>query len=111
MVEATPVGVEARVVLARPPGVITCRSQHFTGECCVLKIAVAALVIQTGEQADPRRPTLGGVVHAREAEAILCQSIEMGCIHLAAVATDVGIAHVVHEDEYDVGALVRERSR
>jgi hypothetical protein len=48
---------------------------------------------------------LEGVVHARETKAILCQSIEMGRIHLTAVATDIGKAHVVHKDEYDVWAL------
>ena len=52
---------------------------------------------------------LGSVVHARESKAILCQSVEMGRIHLTAVATDIGKAHVVHQDEYYIGALFRER--
>jgi len=69
------------------------------------------LRIDPGEQAGSRREALGSVVHARESKAILCQSVEMGRIHLTAVATDIGKAHVVHQDEYDIGALFRERSR
>jgi len=67
------------------------------------------LSIDPGEQAGAGWEALGGVVHVRETKAILCQSVEMGRIHLTAVATDIGKAHVVHQDEYDVWALFRER--
>jgi hypothetical protein len=69
------------------------------------------LSIDPGEQAGAGWEALGGVVHVRETKAILCQSVEMGRIHLTAVATDIGKAHVIHENEYDVWALFRERSR
>ena len=64
------------------------------------------LRIDPSEQAGSGWETLGSVVHVREAKAILRQSVEMGCIHLTAVATDIGKAHVVHKDKYDVWALL-----
>jgi hypothetical protein len=67
------------------------------------------LCIDPSEQAGSGWEALGSVVHVRKTKAILCQSIEMGRIHLTAVATDIGKAHVVHQDEYDVWALFRER--
>jgi hypothetical protein len=67
------------------------------------------LCIDPSEQAGSGREALGSVVHVRKTKAILRQSIEMGCIHLTAVATDIGKAHVIHEDKYDVWALFRER--
>ena len=76
-----------------------------------LAVHATLLCIDPGEQAGSGWETLGSVVHVRETKAILCQSVEMGCLHLAAVATDIGKAHVVHKDEYDVWALFRERYR
>jgi hypothetical protein len=64
------------------------------------------LCIDPSEQAGTGWEALGGVVHVRETKAILRQSIEMGCIHLTAVATDIGKAHVIHQDEYNIGALL-----
>ena len=62
-----------------------------------LRVHATLLCIDPGEQAGSGWEALGGVVHVRETKAwpILCQSVEMGCIHLAAVATDIGKAHVV----------------
>ncbi len=66
-------------------------------------IAVDLLGVVAGHQAGPRRPAAGGVVHLREAQAAGGQPIEVGRGDLAAVAADVGEAHVVGQDEHDVG--------
>ena len=115
-IKATIMKAMIGVVLAHRQGAIALCSKKIRHGNRILDSFWAAthatlLRIDPGEQAGPGRKALGGVVHVREAKAILRQSVEMRCIHLAAVATDVGEAHIVHKDEYYIGALFRERSR
>jgi hypothetical protein len=65
--------------------------------------------IEAGEQARPRRATARGVVELREAEAVGGECVECGRVDLAAVAAEIGEAHVVGEDDDDVGLLGRGR--
>ena len=51
------------------------------------------------------------VVELREANAALRERIDVRRGNLAAVAAEVGEAHVIHEDDEDVGALVRGYGR
>src|SRR5690606_2113946 len=75
-------------------------------------VADARLVrIEAGEKRRPRRAAAPGVVKLREAKAVLRESIEGRRPDLAAVAAEVGEAHVVREDDDDVGTLIGGRLR
>ena len=62
--------------------------------------------IEPGQQAGARRRTAWGAVELGEADAARGQRVEIGCRNLATVGSDVRPAHVVHEDEDDVGARI-----
>jgi len=57
------------------------------------------------QQGSPGRPAAGGVVELGEAQTVLGQTIEMGCLDFPAVATKVGIPHVVRHDQQNIGRL------
>lgn len=59
--------------------------------------------IQSGEQRGPSGAATAGVVELRKAQAVLRQSVEMRCGDLRTIAADVGKAHVINEDDDDVG--------
>jgi len=50
------------------------------------------------------------VVKLREAHAIRREPIEVWCVDLAAVAAEIGEAHVIHHDQQEV-RLGREERR
>src|SRR5262249_42708506 len=65
-------------------------------------VADAGLVwIKAGEQTGAGRAAAGGVVELREAQAAGGEGVEVGRRDLAAVAAEVGVAHVVGQDYYD----------
>ena len=49
-----------------------------------------------------RRPAAGGVVELGEAEPVGGEAVEVRCGDLPAVASEVGIAEVVGEDEENI---------
>ena len=59
--------------------------------------------VVAGEELGPGGVTLGGVVELGEAQTVLGQLVEVGGLDFTAVAADVGVAHVIHHDEYEVG--------
>ena len=72
----------------------------------VQHVADAGLMrVEAGEERGARGTAAGGIVEVREAQAAGGERIEIGRGDLAAEAADVGIAHIVGEDEDDVGAL------
>ena len=58
--------------------------------------------VETGEQARPRGAAAGGVVALGEPQAVCRQGIEVRRGDLAAVAAQVGEAHVIDQDHDDV---------
>ncbi len=70
-------------------------------------IAADFLGVVTGEDRRPRRPAAGRVVELREAQAVLCQGVEIRRGDLAAVAAGVGEAHVVGEEDQDIRPGIR----
>ena len=68
-------------------------------------MAAEAVLVETGEECGPGRRAHGAVaVEVGEAEAVLCEGIEVGgVVDLGAVAAEVGVTEVIGEDEDDVG--------
>jgi len=67
------------------------------------------MCIETSEEGGAGGAATGGVVELSEAEAVGGEGVEIGGLDLAAVATDVGVAHVIGHDDDDIGAGVKER--
>jgi hypothetical protein len=67
--------------------------------------------IEAGEEGGPRGRAARGVVKLREAQAALREGVEVRRRNFGAVATEVGEAHIVGEDDDDVGAGGRWRGR
>ncbi len=65
--------------------------------------------IQPAHERGTRGAALRAVVEPCQPHATDCQRIERRRADFAAVAADVGVAHVIHHDEEDVGALFRSR--
>jgi hypothetical protein len=66
--------------------------------------ADAGLVrVQAREQRRARGAAARGVIELRAAQAAGGQAIEVGCLDFAAIAADIGEAHVIVEDQNDVG--------
>jgi len=66
-------------------------------------VADARLVrVETGQQRGARRAAARGVIELREAQAVRRERVEIRRRNLAAVAAEVGEAHVIHEDDDDV---------
>ena len=61
------------------------------------------MCIQTGHQRRARGATAGGIVKLRVPQAILRQLIEIGCLNLAAITTDIRKTHVIGHDQNNVG--------
>ena len=59
--------------------------------------------VKAGQQSRTRRAAAGGVVELREAHAALRQRVDVRRVDLAAIATHVGVAHIIAHDEDDVG--------
>ena len=60
--------------------------------------------IEPGQQAGARRRAAWGAVELGEADTARGQRVEIGRWNLATVGSDVRPAHIVHEDDDDVGA-------
>ena len=61
--------------------------------------------MEPGHQGGPRRAASSAIVELGEAHAALGEGVEVRGVDLAAMVAEVGEPHVVHHDEYDVGAL------
>jgi len=61
--------------------------------------------VEPGEERGPGGAASGGVVELGEADAVAGEGIEVWRVDFASVATDVGEADVVAEDDEDVGSL------
>ena len=63
--------------------------------------------IDAGHERSPRRAAARRVVELREADPMLGKCVDVGRRDLAAVAAEVGEAHVVDENHHDVRTLRR----
>ena len=77
---------------------------HVFREELFLPLAAVAWV-EPGEEGSTRRGALGVVVELRELHPLGGEAVDVRRVDLAAVAADVGPAHVVRHDEEDVGWL------
>ena len=106
--------VLAHVPLAGHGGEVARAAQHLgDGDAAVVEPAAVAghavvlghvpdaglVRIQAGQQRGARRAAAAGVVELREAQAAGGQLVEVRRGDFAAVAADVGEAHVVHQDQ------------
>ena len=103
--------------LATHAGVITIEFQDFGNRHAVLiqltLITIVAAIfhhvsdaslmrIQPGKQRRPRGAASRRVVKLREPNAIFGKAIQVRCLNLTAVATDVRISHVVGHDQDNI---------
>ena len=65
-----------------------------------------AVGIQTGQQRRPRRAAAGTVVELGVADARFGEGVDMRGVDLPAVAAQIGITHVIHQDDDHVGSGV-----
>lgn len=61
--------------------------------------------VQSRHQCRSGRAATAAVVELIEANAAMGQSVDIGRVDLASVTTDVRVAHIVHHDQDDVGAI------
>ncbi len=103
--------------LADHIGCIAGRLEGF-GNCDAAAIQIAAIAvdalvvhhvanaglmgIEPGQQRRARGAASARVVELREAQPLFGQTVQHGCLDLATVAADVGIAHVVRHDNDDI---------
>ena len=99
---------QREVPLAAHAGVVACLAQHFGNGDAVLGQALShagdahGLGIAAREELCPRGTAAAGVEELCEADAVLSQSVEVGRVHFASETLQVGVAHVIDNDEHDV---------
>ena len=64
--------------------------------------------VESGEEGGAGGATAGRIVKLGEAHSVGGEGVEIGGFDLAAVATDVGVAHVVGHDDDDVRPFGRK---
>lgn len=68
-------------------------------------VADAGLVgVEAGEEGGAGGAAAGGIIELGEADAALGEAVEVGSRDFAAIAADVGEAHVVGHDDEEIGA-------
>jgi len=67
--------------------------------------------IHAGQETSSCRATSRGIVKLGIAEALRGEAVQVGCIDFAAVASDVRVAHVVSQNENDIGLFHRDLER
>ena len=96
-------GLFAEVPFAGHGGEVTSGREHFGENDGALEALVAGLAAPTAaEEADAAAVALRRVVELGEAQAARGEFVEVGRFDLAAVATEVGEAHVVGHDEEEI---------
>ena len=79
-------------------------SQHFPEGGPVLHVVVADGVGGvSGQQLGPGCVAFSSVVKLLKPQATFGQHVQIGRLHFPTIATDVGVAHVIHHDQDDVG--------
>ena len=61
------------------------------------------VLVETGEEAGARGTAARGVIHLREAKSVVGEVVETRRFDFAAVASEVGVAEIVSENDDDVG--------
>ena len=104
--------------LAGHVGAIACRLEGFrNGDAVAIQISAVTIKaviahhvtdsclvrVEPCEQRGAGGAATAGVVKLGEANPVLGESVEMGCLNFPAIASDVGPAHVIRHDEDDVG--------
>ena len=64
------------------------------------------VLIKAGEHRSPSGAAAAGVVEMSETDAVFGQTVEVGCLHIAAIAANVGIAEVVGKNHQNVWTRV-----
>ena len=103
MIEAALHGIASQMPLAQGEGGVTRRPHGLPHRQPLFDAQPAVLPILPAHQRGACRLALGGVVKLREAQAIGRQTVQIRRRDLAAVTAEVGVAHVIGEDEQDVG--------
>ena len=57
------------------------------------------MVVESGQEADPRGPALGRIVGLGVTNPVARQAVKVGRTDFPAVTPEVGPAHIVHEKE------------
>ena len=60
----------------------------------------------TGEQAGPGRAASAGIVELSEPQAVLGESVEIGSLDLASIASNIRPAHIVRHYDNDIRAAL-----
>ena len=63
------------------------------------------LSVVTRQQGSPSGPASPGVVELSESQSVCGQSVQVRRVNFSSVATQVGIAHVIHQDDQKIGLL------
>jgi hypothetical protein len=105
MIEPAFVWIERSMVFAGPPSPIPCRLKDFTDESGIAEIPITSMVIKARQQTNTGRPTLRRVISLRVTNSPLGEKVEIGRLNFTAIATEIGIAHVVGKNKNKVWSL------
>ena len=64
------------------------------------------MLIQAGQERCTRRTTAAGIVEMSETQAVFGQLVQIRCLDLPPVTTDVGEAEVVCQNHQNIGAAI-----
>ena len=94
----------SQMPLSREARAVTGRLKDFSDRDHVrLQQISTASWRETGDQRCPRRCAFGVVIKLRPAYSRLSKLIEIRCVDLAPIATEVREPHIVRHDEDDIG--------
>ena len=91
-------GLEEFRQQARPWRTLATSTAFLAGE----GVAVDLLRVVTGENGTALRPAARGVVKSRETQAVFSECIQTRRHDFPAVTAEIGIAHIIGEDEQDI---------
>jgi hypothetical protein len=105
MIEPAFMGIESCMVLAGPPCSVTGWLKDFTDQGRVTEVPITSMVIKARQQTNTGRPTLRRVISLRVTNSPLGEKVEIGRLNFTAIATEIGIAHVVGKNKNKVWSL------
>jgi len=83
-------------------GLVACRLEKF-GDGHLP--GAQTIAVNSAHQGGPGWPATGGVIELGKAQAVLGQFVQVGRVDFPAEASEVGKAHVVGENDDDVGTF------
>ena len=118
-IEAKRFGFGSDVPLSGDSGVIAGATQHLgngytPGHVLVVQFdgsvpsGVSRLIgMQPGQQRHPRRVALARIVEPTKTQSALRQLVQVRRLDFSAIATEVGVPHVIYHDDNDIGPFRR----